>query len=123
MIEELGMVRLVFEGCDCCLCRRRDRISETRVQTRADMMVFLVITFPDVVDASTFDKLSSLFASRVKRLEVTGGDTISVEGVTDSAVETAPAPVPGIEEGGFVMGLAEFGPDAGLWFDLRASSS
>ena len=87
------------------------------------MMVFLVMTFPDVVDASTFDKLSSLLASRVKRLEVTGGDTISVEGGTDPAVETAPAPVPGIEEGGFVMGLAEFGPDAGLWFDVRAFSS
>ena len=124
MIEELGMVvRLVFEGCDCCLCRRRDRIRETRVQTRADMMVFLVITFPDVVDASTFDKLSSLLASRVKRLEVTGGDTISVEGGTEPALETALAPVPGIEEGGFVMGLAEFGPDAGLWFDVRAFSS
>jgi len=121
MIEELGtVVRAVFESCDCCLCRRRDRIRETRAQTRADMTVFLVIAFPDVVDASTFDKLSSLLASKVKRLEVTGGNTISVEGGTDPAVETAPAPAPGIEEGGFVMRLAEFGPDAGLSFDVRA---
>lgn len=80
MIEDLGVLgRLLFDNCGCSLCRRSDRISETRAQTRAVMMVFLVITFPDEVDASTFDKLSSLFVSRVKRLEVTEGDRISVE--------------------------------------------
>jgi hypothetical protein len=97
MIEDLGVLGgLLFDNCGCSLCRRSDRISETRAQARADMMVFLVITFPDEVDASTFDKLSSLFVSRVKRLEVTGGDRISVERGTDPAVETIPAPVPGI---------------------------